>query len=107
MAGRILTLPGTCSAVAVPSPYSPSWTLNSHPAVRLAEGQAGIVARAGGGVVHYNPSGGIIASEIVSLAAALALAGITFLERRKRARGRTDLGPQPLAGPSRASPNDR
>jgi hypothetical protein len=96
-------LPGRPGVVALPVPYSQSWTLGSHPAVRLADGQAGIVAPAGGGVVHYNPSGGIIASEIASLVAALALAGITFLERRKRMRGRTDPGPRPLAGPSRAS----
>ena len=96
-------LPGRPGVVALPVPYSRSWTLDGHPAVRLADGQAGIVAPAGGGVVHYGPSGGIIASEIASLAAALALAGFTFLERRRRARGRTDPDPQPLAGPSRAS----
>ena len=86
-------LPGRPGVVALPVPYSQSWTLDGHPAVRLADGQAGIVAPAGGGVVHYNPSGGIIASEIASLAAALALAGITVLERRKRVRGRTDRVP--------------
>ncbi len=86
-------LPGRPGVVALPVPYSRSWTLDSHPAIRLADGQAGIVAPAGGGVVHYNPSGGIIASEIASLAAALALAGITFLERRKRLRGRTGRVP--------------
>jgi hypothetical protein len=85
-------LPGRPGVVALPVPYSQSWALDGHPAIRLAEGQAGIVAPAGGGVAHYSPSGGIIASEIVSLAAALALAGITFRERRKRVRGRTDPG---------------
>jgi hypothetical protein len=98
-------LPGRPGVVALPVPYSQSWTLDGHPAMRLADGQAGIAAPAGGGVVHYSPSGGVIASEIASLAAALALAGITFLERRKRVRGRTDPGPQPLAELSRASPS--
>lgn len=92
-----LVLPGRPGVVALPVPYSQGWALDGHPAVRLADGQAGIVAPAGGGVVHYSPSGGIIASEIASLAAALALAGITFLERRKRVRGRTDPGLRPLA----------
>jgi hypothetical protein len=98
-------LPGRPGVVALPVPYSQGWTLDSHPAVRLADGQAGIVAPAGGGAVHYNPSGGIIASEIASLVAALALAGIALIERRKRMRGRTDPDPQPLAEPSRASPS--
>ena len=91
-------LPGRPGVIAVPVPYSQNWTLDGHPAIRLADGQAGIVAPAGGGVVHYNPSGGVIASEIASLAAALALAGITFLERRKRVRGRTDPGPSRWQG---------
>jgi hypothetical protein len=82
-------LPGRPGVVTLPVPYSQNWALDGHPAIRLADGQAGIVAPAGGGVVHYGPSGGIIASEVASLAAALALAGITFLERRKRVRGRT------------------
>jgi hypothetical protein len=99
-------LPGRPGVVALPVAYSQSWTLDGHPAIRLADGQAGIVAPAGGGVVHYNPSGGIVASEIASLAAAFALAGLTLLERRRRrVRGRTDPGSQLLAGPSRASPS--
>ena len=49
-------LPGRPGVVALPVPYSQSWTLDSHPAVRLADGQAGIVAPAGGGVVHYTPA---------------------------------------------------
>lgn len=89
-------LPGRSGVVALPVPYSRGWTLDGHPAVRLADGQAGIAAPPGGGVVHYNPSGGIVASEVASLAATLALLGITLFERRKRAGGRTDPGPQPL-----------
>jgi hypothetical protein len=80
-------LPGRPGVVPLPVPYSQGWTLDGHRAVRLADGQAGIVAPAGGGVVHYSPSGGVIASEIASLAAALALAGVTLFERRKRVRG--------------------
>jgi hypothetical protein len=95
-------LPGRPGVVALPIPYSQGWTLDSHPAIRLPDGQAGIVAPAGGGVVHYNPSGGIIASEIASLAAVLALAGIAFLERRRRVRGRTCPGP--AAGMAVTSP---
>jgi hypothetical protein len=92
-------LPGRPGVVALPVPYSRGWTLDSHPAIRLADGQAGIVAPAGGGVVHYNPSGGIIASELASLAAALTLAGIAFLERRRRrVAGLTRVSDRPATG---------
>ena len=97
-------LPGRPGVVALPVPYSPGWALDGHPAVRLANGQAGIFAPAGGGVVHYGPSSGVLASEIGSLAAALAVAGVAFIERRRRTLGRSDPDPWPLAGPSRASP---
>ena len=59
-------LPGHPGVVALPVPYSQGWTLDGHPAVRLADGQAGILAPARGGVVHYGPSGGVLASEIGS-----------------------------------------
>ncbi|HEV2252875.1 MAG TPA: hypothetical protein VGS06_06740, partial [Streptosporangiaceae bacterium] len=49
--------------------------------MRLADGQAGILASAGGGVVHYGPASGVLASEIGSLAAALAVAGVAFFEQ--------------------------
>ena len=97
-------LPGRPGVVALPVPYSQGWTLDGHPAVRLADGQAGIFAPAGGGVVHYGPSSGVLASEIGSLAAALAVAGVAFFERRRRALGRSDPDPSPLAEHSRASP---
>lgn len=92
-------LPGRPGLVALPVTYSRGWALDGRPAVRLADGQAGVVSPAGGGVAHYGPSGGALASEIGSLAAALALAGFTFLERkrRKRAPGRSDLDPQSRA----------
>ncbi|MCW2930938.1 MAG: hypothetical protein JWM19_1900 [Actinomycetia bacterium] len=86
-------LPGRPGVVALPVPYSQGWTLDGHPAERLADGQAGILAPAGGGVVHYGPSSGVLASEIGSLAAALAAAGVAFFERRRRARGRSDPDP--------------
>jgi hypothetical protein len=97
-------LPGRPGVVALPVPYSQGWTLDGHPAVRLADGQAGIFAPAGGGVVHYGPASGVLASEIGSLAAALAVAGVALFERRRRARGCSDPELWPLAGPSRASP---
>jgi hypothetical protein len=90
-------LPGRPGLVALPVPYSPGWTLDGHRAVRLADGQAGILAPAGGGVVHYGPSGGVLASEIASIAAVLGVAGIAFFERRRRRRGRSDPDTQPLA----------
>jgi hypothetical protein len=77
-------LPGDPGVVALPVPYSQGWTLDGHPTVQLADGQAGILAPAGGGVVHYGPSSGVLASEIGSLAAALAVAGVAFFERRRR-----------------------
>jgi hypothetical protein len=97
-------LPGPPGVVALPVPYSQGWTLNGHPAVRLPDGQAGIRAPAGGGVVHYGPSSGVLASEIGSLAAALAIAGVAFFERRRRALGRSDPVPLPLGEHSYASP---
>ncbi len=97
-------LPGRPGVVALPVPYSRGWTLDGHPAARLADGQAGIFAPAGGGVVHYGPSSGVLASEIGSLAAALAVAGVAFFERRRRALGCSDPDPWPLAGHSLASP---
>jgi hypothetical protein len=77
-------LPGHPGVVALPVPYSPGWTLGGHPAVQLADGLAGILAPARGGIVHYGPSSGVLASEIGSLAAALAVAGVAFYERRRR-----------------------
>jgi hypothetical protein len=77
-------LPGPPGVVALPVPYSQGWTLDGHPASRLADGQAGILAPAEGGIVHYGPSSGVLASEIGSLAAALAIAGVAFFERRRR-----------------------
>jgi hypothetical protein len=83
-------LPGRPGVVALPVPYSQGWTLDGHPAERLADGQAGILAPAGGGVVHYGPSSGVLASEIGSLVAVLAVAGVAQFERRRRALGRSD-----------------
>ena len=97
-------LPGHPGVVALPVPYSQGWTLDGHPAVRLPDGQAGILAPAGGGIVHYGPSSGVLASENGSLAAALAVAGVAFFERRRRALGRSDPDPWPLGEHSYASP---
>src|SRR5260370_12235407 len=92
---------GRPGVVALPVPYSQGGTLDGHSAVRLADGQAGILAPAGGGVVHYGPSSGVLAGEIGSLAAALAVAGVAFFERRRRALGRSDPDLWPLAAHSR------
>ena len=86
-------LPGRPGVVALPVPYSRGWALDGHPAVRLADGQTGIFAPAAGGIVHYGPSGGVLTSEIGALAAALAVAGFAFSERRRRAHGSS--GPAP------------
>jgi len=89
-------LPGPPGVVPLPVPYSPGWALDGHLAVRLTDGQAGILAPAGGGVVHYGPASGVLASENGSLAAALAVAGIAFFERRKRLdRASPDPVPEP------------
>jgi hypothetical protein len=97
-------LPGHPGLVALPVPYSPGWALDGHPAVQLADGQAGILAPAGGGVVHYGPSSGVIAGEIGSLTAALALAGLAFFERRRRALGRSEPDPGLMGEHSYAPP---
>ncbi len=97
-------LPGRQGVVPLPVPYSHGWTLDGHLAVRLADGQAGILAPAGGGVVHYGPSSGVLASEIGSVAAALAVAGVAFFERRRRALDRSDPASRPLGEHSYASP---
>ncbi len=94
--------PGHPGVVALPVPFAQGWTIDGHPAARLADGQAGVLAPAGGGVAHYGPTGGVLASEIGSLAAALAVAVVAFLERRRRAPGRCDPDPRPLAGHSHA-----
>ena len=88
-------LPGRPGVVAIPVPYSPGWTIDGHPAERLADGQLGVFAPAKGGVVFYGPSSGVLASEYASLAAALAVAGIAFIERRRRAQRRSDPDPDP------------
>ncbi len=97
-------LPGHPGVVALPVPYSRGWTLDGHPAIQLADGQAGILAPAGGGVVHYGPSSDVLAIEIGSLAAALAIVGVAFFERRRRALGRSDPDPWPSGEHSYASP---
>jgi hypothetical protein len=79
-------LPGHPGVVALPVPYSPGWAIDGRPAVELVDGQAGVLAPAGGGVVHYAPSSGVLASEIGSVGAALAVAGVAFMERRRRRR---------------------
>ena len=97
-------LPGPPGVVPLPVPYSQGWTLDGHPAVRLADGQAGILAPVGGGVVHYGPASGVLASEIGSLAAALAVAGVAFFERRTRPLDRSGPDPGPVAKLSHATP---
>jgi hypothetical protein len=97
-------LPGHPGVVALPVPYSQGWTLDGHPAVRLTDGQVGVLAPAGGGVDHYGPSSGVLASEIGSLAAVLVAAGIIFFERRRRTLRRSDPDPYPSREHSYASP---
>jgi hypothetical protein len=79
-------LPGHPGVVALPVPYSPGWSIDGRPAIELADGQVGVLASAGGGIVHYGPSTGVLASEVGSVAAALAVAGAAFIERRRRRR---------------------
>jgi hypothetical protein len=85
-------LPGHPGVVALPVPYSPGWAIDGHPVMELADGQVGVVAPAAGGIVHYAPSSGVIASEIGSAAAAFVVAGAAFMARRRRRRafGRSD-----------------
>jgi len=87
-------LPGRPGMVALPVPYAPGWAIDGRPAVELADGQAGVLAPAAGGVVHYGPSSGVLASEIGSVAAALAVAGAAFTGRRRRRRPFTGRGPR-------------
>jgi hypothetical protein len=85
-------LPGPAGIVALPVPYAPGWTIYGRPAVKLADGQAGVRVSGSGGVVHYGPSNGIIATEAGSVAAALVVAGFAFMERMRRRRA---FGPRP------------
>jgi hypothetical protein len=89
--------PGRPGTVSLPVPYSPGWALNGHPAARLPDGQTGVRVPAGGGIARYDPFAGVVASEVGSLAALLAVAGIALLERRKRAPGSFIPPPGPLA----------
>ena len=79
-------LPGRQSVIALPVAYSPGWAIDGKPAMELADGQAGILAPAAGGIVHYGPSGGVIASEPGSTAAALAISCAAFIEHRRSRR---------------------
>jgi hypothetical protein len=94
-------LPGHPGVVALPVPYTPGWAIDGRPAIELPDGQAGILAPAGGGIVHYGPSSGVIASEVGSVAAALAVASAAFIARRRRRRafGRSE-GPPTSIGAS-------
>jgi hypothetical protein len=97
-------LPGRPGVVTIPVAYSQGWTIDGHPAERLADGQAGVFAPANGGDVLYRPSRGVLASEFASLAAALAVAGVALAERRRRRpRGRSDPDSCPPAEHSHAS----
>jgi hypothetical protein len=96
-------LPGRPGLVPIPVAYSPGWTIDGHPARRLPDGQVGVVAPARGGVVFFSPSTGILAAELASLAAVLAVGGIAVIERRRRAPGRPDPDPGPLAEHSHES----
>ena len=98
-------LPGRPGVVALPVPYSRGWTLGGHEALRLANGQAGVVAPATGGVAHFAPSGGVLASEIESLAAALAIASVAVSRRRSREVGCSEVTTDSLAEHPRASPH--
>ena len=79
-------LPGHPGVVALPVPYLPGWAIDGEPAIELADGQAGVLAPSEGGVVHYGPSSGVLASEIGSAGAVLAVAGVAFIERKRRRR---------------------
>lgn len=80
-------LPGRPGVVPIPVAYSPGWTIDGHPARRLADGQVGVFAPAKGGVVTFRPASGVLASELASVAAALAIAGVAFFERKRRSLG--------------------
>ena len=95
--------PGPPAVVALPVAYSPGWAIDGEPAVELADGQAGVRAPAGGGVAHYAPSSGVLASEAGSVAAALAVAVAALIERRRRRRAPDRSGPIPLAETSTSS----
>jgi hypothetical protein len=96
-------LPGRPGTVTLPVAYSRGWTLNGHPAERLADGQTGVRAPAEGGIAHYDPFAGVAASEIGSLAALLAVAGLALNAQRKRAPGRSAPPHRPPADHSHLS----
>jgi len=79
-------LPGHPGVVALPVPYSAGWAIDGKPAIELADGQVGVLAPAGGGIVHFGPAGGVLGSEIGSVVAVLAVGCAAFIERRRRRR---------------------
>ncbi len=95
--------PGAPGVVALPVAYSPGWVIDGQPAIELSDGQAGVRAPAAGGVAHYAPSSGVLASEAGSVAAALAAAVAAWIERRRRRRAAGRSGPIPLTGTSAPS----
>ncbi len=88
-------LPGRPGIVPLPVPYAPGWTLGGRLAVRLADGQVGVLAPARGGIARYGPAAGIIASEIGSLVALIAVAGLAVAERRRRSGGHPERDRDP------------
>ena len=74
--------------VLSPSPF-PSRKAGHSTAIRPYGSPTGkwVSSRQQEEVAHYGPSSGVLAGEIGSLAAALAVAGIAFFERRRRGSG--------------------
>ena len=83
-------MPGRPGIVPLPVAYAPGWTIDGRPAIRLSDGQAGVLAPARGGIARYGPSAGIIASELGSLVALIAVAILALCERRRRLAHRSD-----------------
>jgi hypothetical protein len=97
-------LPGPAGMVSLPVAYSGGWSLNGHPAQRLADGQPGVRAPADGGIARYGPFAGVAVSEAASVVALLTAAGIALFWRRRRTPGRSARPHRPLEDDSPGPP---
>ncbi|MHB8505536.1 MAG: hypothetical protein ACYDEN_07435, partial [Acidimicrobiales bacterium] len=85
---RYLVRPGPVAVVALPVTYAPGWALGGRPGVELPDGLLGVRSPAEGGVVTFQPFGGVLAAELGSVGVVAALVGLAWHEGRRGRRRR-------------------